>query len=103
MGYFPTFVILQIFQGNIYLARTYLQPHFSNGVFSNVYLSAGTPRGKRCRPPIPVMGVADAFQFCLCASIVLDISLTTKNKAFQTSMKIEDLFDLFYDFGREDI
>ena len=70
----------------------------------NVYLLVLSQlKGKHFRCPIPVMGVADAFQFCLCASIVLDISLTTKNKAFQTSMKIEDLFDLFYDFGREDI
>ena len=24
-----------------YIARTYLQPHYGNGVFGNVYLSAG--------------------------------------------------------------
>jgi hypothetical protein len=25
----------------LYHARTYLQPHYGNGVFGNVYLSAG--------------------------------------------------------------
>ena len=36
----------------------YLQPHYGNGVFGNIYLSAG---GKHCWHPIAVMGVVDTF------------------------------------------
>ena len=43
-------------------ARTYLQPHYGNGVFGNVYLSAGqhSLRGKHCRHPIA--GLSERFQ-----------------------------------------
>ena len=44
-----------------FLTWTYLQPHYSNGVFSNVYLAAGTLRGNYCENPIAVMGVVDTF------------------------------------------
>ena len=32
---------LLVHRGNWTLAQMYLQPHYSNGVFGNVYLSAG--------------------------------------------------------------
>ena len=38
------------------MARTYLQPHYGNGVFSWTTL-----RDKHCRHPIAVMGVVDTF------------------------------------------
>ena len=43
-------------------ARTYLQPHYGNGVFGNCLpFSWTTLRGKHCRHPIAVMGVVDMF------------------------------------------
>jgi 2-polyprenyl-6-methoxyphenol hydroxylase-like FAD-dependent oxidoreductase len=33
--------VVQLLKKIIYCARTYLQPHYGNGVFGNVYLSAG--------------------------------------------------------------
>ena len=45
-----------------FMARTYLQPHYGNGVFGNVLpFSWTTLRGKHCRHPIAVMGVVDTF------------------------------------------
>ena len=44
-------------------AQTYLQPHYCNWVFGNVYLFSWTTlRGKHCRHPIAVMGVVDTFE-----------------------------------------
>ena len=42
------------------LVLTYLQLHYGNGVFGNVYLSL---RGKHCRHPIAVMGVVDTIGY----------------------------------------
>ena len=43
-------------------ARTYLQPHYGNGVFWQCLpFSWTTLRGKHCRHPIAVMGVVDTF------------------------------------------
>ena len=43
-------------------AQTYLQPHYSNGVSSNVYLSAGQHYGVNIAGnAIAIMGVVDTF------------------------------------------
>ena len=42
-------------------ARTYLQPHYGNGFFGNVCLSAVQHRGKLCRHPVALMGILDTF------------------------------------------
>jgi hypothetical protein len=62
---FPSFItqirpIMTLKSNN---ARTYLQPHYGNGVFGNVYLAFSWTklRGKHCRHPIAVMGVVDTF------------------------------------------
>ena len=40
----------------------YLQPHYGNVVFDNVYFFAWTTLiGKHCQHPIGVMGVVDTF------------------------------------------
>ena len=41
-------------------APTYLQPHYGNGVFGNVYLLA-LNNTKHCQRPIAVMGVVDTL------------------------------------------
>ena len=51
------------------IARTYLQPHYGNGVFGNVCLSAG-------QHPIAVMGVVDMFGLGLFDGSLAFTSLT---------------------------
>ena len=42
--------------------RMYLQPHYGNGVFGNVYLSAGEDQEvKIAGTPLPSLGVVDKF------------------------------------------
>ena len=74
------FILLQNLNTMTELARTYLQPHYGNGVFGNVYLSAG----QHCRHPIAAMGVVDTFGLSqlleeLPASILFDWNETVEN------------------------
>ena len=59
-------------------ARTYLQPHYGNGVLGNVVQLKGdfswtTLRGKHCRHPIAVMGVVDTFGHSVIAFLQIGI------------------------------
>ena len=79
----------------------YLQPHYGNGVFANVYLLAG-----HCRHPIAVMGVVDTFgheviffascTFFFAVFTMLVLSWRSIKTFLQLSTHVLKLYDMFF-------
>ena len=65
------------------ITRTYLQSHYGNGVFGNVYLSTG--QYFVCRHPIAVMRVVDMLGQCAMSGTDM-IIMDTSEKGFGPSL-----------------